>query len=443
MQKHSALRRSSFQQHAAPESAPREVAGHNPTAQAADWRSKLMPQGTTGLYVGDERNVIIAMRESPELNGLARFNEFALQIEFTRAPPWRSAAEGQKWAEEDDVACAAWLQAQGIKVRGKGVVADCIAVVARDSVYHPVCRYLNALKWDGQARLQRWVRDYLGAAGDESYLGAVGSRFMISAVARVMAPGCQADHVLVLEGPQNIGKTSTARLLAIQPDWFAGDLPDIHSKDARLQLSGHWIVEIAELKAFKGSEIEAVKSFMTQTHDTFRPPYGRRAGQFPRQSVFIATTNESEYLHDETGNRRYWPVRCSHIDLERLKRDRDQLWAEAVAEYRAGTPWYLTADEERLATAEQAERELLTEIDEDVRAFLRGERCAGRNEITMRDVLIWGLGLAPDKPDYSERARRLGPAVAKALKRFGWRRIRREGSGREKRTVYRRQDSGG
>jgi predicted P-loop ATPase len=397
-----------------------------------DWRADLAPSGTA--YLGDERNVLIALRRAPELVGLLRFNEFALNLEFTRAPPWRVVAPGATWTEADDTQCAAWLQNAGLKVRGTGAVADCAAVTARDNVLHPVRDYLNALKWDGEPRLNIWLIDYLNARGETGYLAAIGSRFMISAVARVMEPGCQADHVLVLEAPQGAGKTSAARILAVHPEWFAGDLPEIHGKDARLQLLGRWIIEIAELKAIRTSELEAQKSFITQTHDTFRPPYGRRTAQFPRQCVFIATTNETEYLRDRTGNRRYWPVSCAQIDIAALAHDRDQLWAEAVHEFRAGAKWHLTADQVALAERQQIERVHLSELEQDVQAYVATQT---RDEVTVRDVLVYGLRLDPDKHTYSETARKLGSAVAEALERCGWIKVGREGKAR--RTLYRRR----
>jgi len=397
-----------------------------------DWRSELAPSGNA--YLGDERNVLIALRSAPELKGLTRFNEFALAVEFARSSPWRTVEAPTVWSEADDTQCAAWLQMQGLKVRGTAAIADCIAVAARDHAYHPVRRYLEALKWDGEPRLQIWLLDYLNATGDTVYLAAVGRKFLISAVARVMQPGCQADHVLALEAPQGAGKTSAVRALAVKPEWAAGDLPEIHGKDARLQLVGRWIIEIAELKAIRSSEIEAQKSFITQTHDTFRPPYGRRTAQFPRQSVFIATTNESEYLRDRTGNRRWWPVKCGRIDVAALERFRDQLWAEAVALFKAGEAWHPTPEESALATEQQQERVHVTELEQDVQDYMH--KVIG-NEVTVRDVLIDGLHLDPDKPTYPDTARKLGPAVAEALEHCGWRKDARRGKAR--RTTYIRE----
>ncbi len=395
----------------------------------ADWRALLAYKN--GEAMGDERNVLIALRSAPELAGLLRFNEFALELEFLRSPPWWDVMPGKVWTEADDTQCAAWLQEAGLKVHGIATVANCVAVAARDRPYHPVREYLSALTWDDEPRLQIWLAEYLGAHGDPVYLNAVGSKFLISAVARAMRPGCQADHTLTLEAPQGTGKTSAGRVLAVCPEWFAGDLPEVHSKDARLQLLGRWIIEIAELKAMRSSELEAQKSFLTQIHDTFRPPYGRRTAQFPRQCVFIATTNESEYLRDRTGNRRWWPVKCGQIDIEALTRDRDQLWAEAVQAFQAGTAWHLTPEEAELATEQQLERVHVTELELDVQQYMA---TVPGDTVTVRDVLIYGLALNPDTAAYTDVARKLGPAVAEALGRCGWDKDARRGKAR--RTTY-------
>jgi putative DNA primase/helicase len=407
-------------------------------AKLDDWRADLAPSGDG--FLGDERNILIALRSAPELMGLTRFNEFSLATEFAKPPPWRATVAGTNWSECDDTQLAAHLQHAGLKIRGTAACANCVAVAAREQSFHPVREYLSGLKWDGEPRLQIWLCEYLNATGGNvQYLGAVGARFMVSAVARIMKPGCQADHVLVLESPpQGTGKTSVARIIAVKPEWFAGDLPDIRSKDARLQLLGRWIIEVSELKAIRLSGLEAQKSFITQTHDTFRPPYGRLTAQFPRQCVFIGTTNETEYLRDRTGNRRYWPVRCQDIDIDGLTRDRDQLWAEALYQFQHGTAWHLTREEAALAEQQQQERLHISELEQDVRTYL--DQQPG-NEVTVRDVLIYGLHLDPDKPTYTEAARKSGSAVAEALERCGWDKDARRG--KAKRTTYVRRGGQG
>jgi predicted P-loop ATPase len=359
---------------------------------------------------------------------------------LARSPPWRTCSPGSAWCEKDDAGLLVWLQQQSIAVRSVTVAANAVLLAATHNPCHPVREYLDNLLWDYQERLGSMNATYFGATGNAEYLSAIGLRFMISAVARIFRPGCQADHMLVLEGAQGIGKTSAVRTLAVKPDWYAGNLPDIHSKDAPLQLAGRWFVEIAELKAVRNSQVEATKSFISETSDTFRPPYARRTAQFPRQAVFIGTTNESEYLRDRTGNRRYWPVKCSRVDISALAHDRDQLWAEAVHEFRSGTQWHLSEYEMRLAIDEQRARVFTTETEADVKEYLRKVSESGQQEISVRDVLIFGLGLDPDAQGYAEAARKLGSAVAEAMESSGWKKDARRGS--DRRTMYKRVAKG-
>jgi putative DNA primase/helicase len=411
------------------------------SVDSPEWMTQLRRRGDG--YVGDERNVLTALRNAPALQGLVRFNEFALNIEFTRAPPWREGAAGSSWTEADDTALQIWLQELTINVSRPSVVASTVLLAAKDLATHPVREYLEGLSWDGVPRLPVWLSEHLNASGSPVYLAAIGTRFMVSAVARVHRPGSQVDHTLVIEGPQGIGKTTAARTIAVKPEWFAGSLPDIHSKDAPLQLMGRWIVELSELKGIRNSQVEATKSFLTQTVDTFRPPYGRRTAQFPRQCVFIATTNETEYLRDRTGNRRFWPVRCGRVDVDALLRDRDQLWAEAVVLFRSGVAWHLTDAEQALAEDEQADRVFVTELEADVASYLNRVREGGKAETTARDVLVYGLGLDPDSASYVETARKLGSAVAEAVELAGWKKVRRTRTEDGKRTIYRFAGQGG
>src|SRR5262249_11852322 len=148
---------------------------------------------------------------------------------------------------------------------------------------------------------------------------AVGEKFLISAIARVMRPGCKADHALVLEGPQGIGKSGVGRILA-GDEWFTDQVADFGSKDASMQLRGIWMIELSELGSLPRADRERVKAFITQQSERFRLPYGHRLVNHPRQCVFIATTNSDTWLQDETGGRRFWPVACRAIDLASLAR---------------------------------------------------------------------------------------------------------------------------
>jgi putative DNA primase/helicase len=394
-----------------------------------DWRATLRTRGERIL--GDECNVLAAFRACPDLAGLLRWNVFHNRAELARAPVWRDAKQGDPWTDGDDVDAQAYLQNCEIDVRNRATVADVVERISRDAAYHPVREYLAAQEWDGVARLDTWLETYLGASGPPIYVRAVGPKFLISAVARVMEPGCQADHCLVLEGEQGTGKSSAAAILGAP--WVADTLPDVTSKDAALQLDGLWIVELAELAATRGREVEHVKAFLSRRTDRYRPPYGRRAVDVPRQCVFVATTNEAHYLKDPTGNRRYWPIRCGTINRDGLRADRNQLWAEAFARYQAGAIWYLTGAEVDAATGEQRDRVLVTELESAVAEYLDRMAAQGFAEITVADVLA-AIGI--DRDDY-ERAGRFGPAVANALVSNGWHKVGTHGRGQNRRTTYR------
>jgi putative DNA primase/helicase len=409
--------------------------------RATDWRSSLRESG--GRYVGDELGVITALRLAPELQQLVRFNEFSLRVEFWRAPDWRDASVGDPWTDDDDLALQVYLQRLKIDVRQRGIVADTIAAIARESAYHPVREFLSAVTWDNSPRLDSWLRDLLHADGQPAYLQAVGSRFLISMVARVLDPGCKVDHALVLEGEQGVGKSSIARQLAVRSEWFCDDMPDLHSKDSAIQLCGKLVIELAELAAIRRSaEVESVKAFISRAQDTYRPPYARRTVSVPRQCVFIGTTNEREYLRDRTGNRRFWPVRLSgRVDLELLARHRDQLLAEAVHRFRTREQWHLTNDEAALATSEQQDRLLMTVLESDVTDYLLRMEAQGVRELSMKQVMTDALHLDSHASDFAERAGRLGPQVASALDQTGWRKVATVGRGINRRTIYRKAES--
>ena len=206
---------------------------------------------------------------------------------------------------------------------------------------------------------------------------------MISAVARVFAPGCKADCCLILEGEQGIKKSTALRALA-QP-WFTDEIADLGSKDAALQTRGVWVIEIAELESLSRSDVGKIKAFMSRATDRFRPPYGKRPIDSPRQCVFAGSVNHGTYLRDETGGRRFWPVACKAavIDVDGLAACRDQLWAEATALYFDGRPWWLDSVAlNREAAEEQADRYEGDPWDELILAWAQD-----RESVAIADVL--------------------------------------------------------
>jgi predicted P-loop ATPase len=232
-----------------------------------------------------------------------------------------------KWADDHDTRACAWFQEQGINA-AVGIVGRAIQTVARENPVHPVRDYLNGLGWDRTPRLDTWLARYLGA-DDSLYARAVGSRFLTSAVARIFEAGCQADHMLILEGPQ--GRLKSSALRAMADPWFTDPISNVGSKDAAMETAGVWLIEMSELDALTRAGNSAIKSFLTRRHDRYRPPYGTHVIERPRQCVFAGTINPAGgYLKDPTGTRRFWPVACNTVDLDALVRDRDRLWAEAL-----------------------------------------------------------------------------------------------------------------
>lgn len=228
-----------------------------------------------------------------------------------------------------------------------GTVHDALGVVAARHPWHPIRSYLQALRWDGVRRLDTWLVRYAGVGTDPI---GYGPRTLISAVARIMVPGCQVDQVLVLsDRRQGRGKTSLVRALA-SLEWSSDTQLHIGDKDAMQQLQGVWIYELSELASLKRADIEAIKGFVTARVDRFRPPYGRNVVEQPRQCIFIGSTNETRALPE--GGRRWWVVRVTgSADLAALRHDRDQLWAEAYHRWAAGEPWHLVGQ------ADDAQRE--------------------------------------------------------------------------------------
>ena len=213
---------------------------------------------------------------------------------------------------------------------------------------------------------------------------------MIGAVARIRQPGCKLDTVPIIEGTQGLGKSSAARVL-FDP-WFSDDLADLGSKDAAMQTQGAWLIEISELDAMSRGEVARIKAFVSRSTDRFRPPYGARVIESPRSCVFWGTTNSDAYLKDETGGRRFWPLKAGRIDIAGLAKARDQLWAEADRLFAAGAAWWIVNPEAmRIAEGEQVARYQGDPWDDAISAHLKTVIDVSVEEI-LRDVLHLEIG---------------------------------------------------
>lgn len=397
-----------------------------------EWTS-LLARKKNGEPYGDERNVLCALENDPELEGMLRYDSFRDVIEFGRAPPWNEAVwHGAPWADSHRVELQIYLQRLGIPVARASVVQDAVIVSASKRTYNPLRDYLSSNAWDQKPRLDTWLVDYLGAEGDRNYLRAVGRAFMIGAAVRGMRPGSKMDNVLVLESPQGRGKSTAVRTLS--KGWTTDYMPDLHSKDAAVQIQGTFINEFSELAAVGRTDLESLKGFVTRRVDRYRPPYGRNAVERPRSCSFIGTTNLNEYLQDETGGRRFWPVRCRNIDCEALERDVDQLWAEAFwAGYIENEQWHLARELEPLAESEQQLRRLQSEHEIRLLEYL-DTRAKPNAVVHMRDLLIYVAEL-----DLTKHAREAG-GIAKQFSRIlavnGWEKRKAVGRGSDRRQPY-------
>lgn len=233
---------------------------------------------------------------------------------------------------------------KGLKLSREDVF-HALVQVAETNRFHPVRSYLQGLKWDGIERLNNVAYDILDAKGELSQI--VIRKFLISAVARPLSPGCKVDTVPILVGPQGVGKSSFIRTICAP--WFIDSPIDVHTKDAFQVGRTAWLVELAELESLRrAKDATAIKAHITSAVDTYRASYGRFVQDVPRTYLFIGSTNQDEFLVDETGNRRFWPVRVGKIEIGFAEEQRDQIWAEAVHAFSQGERWWLSTEEESL-----------------------------------------------------------------------------------------------
>jgi len=344
-------------------------------AQEDDWRERAI-RGEKGQILGILANALLALREDRRLHDALVFDEMMMQPMIVHLPRRAPYKKPRPLIDEHVGKIQEYLQWMGMHSLGRDTIHQAGAIRARECSFHPVKDYLNGLKWDGVERLPTWTTIYLGTpTGDkrlEYYCSKIGMMFLISMVARILEPGCKVDHMPVMEGPQGWLKSTACRVIA--GEWFSDSLPDITTgKEASQHLRGKWLVEIAEMHVFSKAENLQLKSFISRQEERYRPPFGRLEVVEPRQCVFVGTTNKDAYLRDETGGRRFWPAKTLGIDLDALKRDRDQFFAEAVVRYRRGEAWWPDRDFElKYAMPEQAERYEGDAWEEPIANFLLG-----------------------------------------------------------------------
>lgn len=387
------------------------------------WEHRLKKKIIKG---GEERieathsNAILMMRHHPSWRGVLRCDEMTGETMICQPPPWGDdvavpgASVPRPWASSDAGRAVTWFATTNDWIQmGAKTIAESVDIVAQASPYHPIRDYLRGLTWDGLPRIDALASKYLGCHIAPEYANRVTRMWLISAVARVMKPGCQADYVLILEGGQGAGKSSACRTL-FGDDHFLGSAVDIRSKDGMHILRGMWGVELAELDSVARSSPAAAKAFLTSRVDRYRPPYEARVISVPRQCVYVGSVNKHAggYLEDETGNRRYWPIDLTggEIDLAGLSRDRDQVWAEALAEYDDGRPWWPDATMIPELTEQQSERSREDVWQHRIGEWISSQDAARRAEsrgggVLLADVLEQCIGIEPAKQTTGEAVR--------------------------------------
>jgi predicted P-loop ATPase len=375
------------------------------------WRANLILTGA-GTPKPLLANAITALREAPAWQGVLAYDQFALETVVSDAPPWHMGLQWttRAWSSHDDLLAAEWLQRNGISVNA-ATAAQAVEAVARERSFHPVIDYLSDIQHDGVARSGTWLSTCLGAE-QSRYTESVGRAMLIAAVARINDPGCKVDTVPIFEGVQGARKSTAVR--ALFDPWFSDELADLGSKDAAMQTRGVWGIEVSELDAMSRMEVSRIKSFITRTTDRFRPPYGSRIIESRRSCVFWGTTNSDGYLKDETGGRRFWPVKIGKINVDLLHDWRDQLWAEAVTLYQAGIPWWLTKKETQIdAEHHQRDRYVGDPWDRAIAEYVETA-----SEVTIDEVLRFAVNLEIGRCGQSEMNR-----AARCLRSLGLSRV--------------------
>ena len=348
-----------------------------------DWVLRLTRDGN-GRVEKTIANVTLVLENDPLLKGKIVTDEFASCGMTTGGLPWDLHSGKRRWKDVDYAGYYRYMETfYGLTGREK--LDNGLLIVSSQNRINDVMEYLQGLKWDGVKRVDRLLQDYLGAE-DNAYTRAVMRKSLCAAVARAVEGGVKYDYMPIFTGPQGIGKSTFLSILG--KDWFSDSLTTFEGKEAAELIQGTWINEVGELTAMTKQETSAVKQFLSKTHDIYRAAYGRTTNKYPRRCVFFGTSNDSEFLKDSTGNRRFWPV---DVGLRRAKKsvwndlpgEVDQVWAEAYCYWMLGEPLYLPKEVEKLAEEQQESHREAYAKEGVIREFLDREIPQDWNTMTL------------------------------------------------------------
>lgn len=375
------------------------------------------PSGAFQRVLWDDLGLALDARGTPPANldnavrVLEHHPDFQRRVwfdEFTGRAMTSWGGEVREWGDAETLAATLFLQRSvGLVQIATTTVDAAVNTTAFANRRNSAQEWLRSLKWDGVERIPQLLPHGFGAV-ESDYTAAVGRCFLVGMVARILRPGCKVDTMPVFEGAQGLGKSAALQELAGK-DWFAEAAENVTAKDFFVVLRGKALVEIAELDTFSRAEVTAVKRVLSCANDRYRAPYGRRAEDHPRTCVFSGTTNRDDWNRDETGARRFWPVDCKSIDLAWIRKNRTQLFAEAVARFDRRESWWDVPAED--ARREQDARREIDEWEVPIARYV-----SGKSEVQAAEVMEHGLEMPPEKWTKPSQMR-----VARILQCMGWR----------------------
>jgi len=409
-----------------------DVTNQEPVSRsmAGKWLDVGISQSSKGIPIYNEDNVLRIFERDEFFEEFVWWDDFHKKY-FTH---WREIGMNstiEEWTDIHLLRLTTHLQREwGLSKINYLQIQRAAETYAHQRIKNEPKDWVKSLEWDGKARIDECLSEAFGAPTN-AYTYAVSKNFFLSLVARLFDPGCQADHMMILEGAQGIYKSSALRLLGGK--WYSSCRANLANPNFYSNIQGKWIIEIAEMDSFRKMEITQVKEMLTTPVDRFKIPYARFSADFPRQCIFVGTTNEKEYLQDLSGARRFWPVTVSQIRLDWLLKNRDQLFAEAYKRYmdyvgwknvqnqkaKRGEPtahiseapenWWMMPDE--ITKVEQDMRREVDPWEEPIRDYIRNFTVSG---ITIREILK-ELAFPMERQGKKEQIR-----IAKILRYMGW-----------------------